>query len=618
MSDSQRSVGSQGGAAPARDGDVGTVMRRRLPGASVLIFGCLALLVSSLGVLGPVLRSGYIGDDAINFLLPDLLEEAGRTSWDHIREINQEWIRNQGRLFPTAVVQGTTVFHLFTSRSSYKAYQFTIVLVCLVALVIVVRRLVGAWHLGLLAGLITLTSMQFRLFHDGILSFSGLLSFVVLMNLCTLLAGLAYLRTGHRRWLPVAAACWVMALTSYELTYLVTGGLLTVVALTESSRRRRLVVGAIVLVPTIVLAMVVRILRSNAAALAPSYTVNLALSDVLPTTIYQFLGAVPGNVPAFRADPGLGALMSGTNALTWIIAAVAGGASGALAVQAPSTTVRSRVALATLGLNLWMAPALTVGVTLQWQQQLGFGVAYLGVVMQSFGVGLVAVAAFASLRASVDGFGKSRQPLGRIAIGALAALVAVGVFASTAATSRNNQWVVDSYAAPIGRLQTTVERAALSGLYTDLESTSLVPANQDVWLTPTFLRRSGAELLGIEPIGALATATVNDGCSLRGGQVFQPAVGLESDAPVVLARPDVVLSSEPVPIVGTRAARVFVPGVGGTPRLVAASFGVAGAPPTPIPQSDLQVRSRTARGMVVELCVSAGLLDAATITVAAD
>ena len=78
-----------------------------------------------------------------------------------------------------------------------------------------------------------------------------------------------------------------------------------------------------------------------------------------------------------------------------------------------------------LGVSLWLAPVTTVAIAQRWQDELGFGIAYLGVFFESFGVGLVAVAVVLGVLNSLDGLSARFVRFGRIGVAIVVGFVSV-------------------------------------------------------------------------------------------------------------------------------------------------------------------------------------------------
>ncbi|MGQ0823987.1 MAG: hypothetical protein ACT4OX_02965 [Actinomycetota bacterium] len=582
------------------------------------VIGVVVLVIALMAVIGPLRHGGFIGDDAINVLFRDSLRETDSSVWEHMRFYTRDWMEKQGRFFPGAIAEGSAVWWFLDDRAHYEAFQILVVALDLALLALLIRQVSRQWPPAFIAVALALSSIQFRLFHDAVLSLSGLLPVVLAAVLGMVLALNCWQVRGDWWLLPIAALLWFFALTSYEIAFFVAPAAVLSFWLVAGDVRRRVVSTAIVVVPTVVLFGVVLSLRDEAEALEPAYTTRFHLSEMLPASIYQFVGAVPGNVPAFRSEPSLGDLFSGHELGSLFLALVVGAAVAVAVTRCRSAAARDRLVLALFGLTLWIAPVVTVAIAQRWQDELGFGLAYLGVYFQSFGFALVGIAL---LLTAVTAFSRLQTRYvrpSRVAFAVVVGLTAGGLVATTA---RNNQWVVNAYGRPEGIRQEAVERAARDGLYDALpDGSTLVAADYRAWLIPLYLRANGATTVTTVADPATLTGPIAGAgrCELS-SSTYQPPLDLERGGFVVLARPDGV--APPVdpapapPIVGSARLRVLVPDREAIPEFSARAFlDALDAPLEVLPGGAVVETVRAGDGVIVDLCLSSSLIDAASLT----
>ena len=187
-------------------------MMRRVP---LLALGVLAFAVF---LLLPTLRTGWLGDDAANSLLPGFMRDHGfglgqTISFDIGRYLGG------GRLFPIAVVHGDIVFRFLSNLTAYKVYMIAVIVLNLIGFHCLLRRLTGSATLAALGLLSVAVLFQFRVFHDPFLSFHGLVQVVLMQTLLSLIALDRYLMRGSRWWLVGAALLYLLTLLTYEISY---------------------------------------------------------------------------------------------------------------------------------------------------------------------------------------------------------------------------------------------------------------------------------------------------------------------------------------------------------------------------------------------------------------
>ncbi len=581
-----------------------------------MVLGILVLAIATLAVIGPVRESGYTGDDAINYLLPHYLEETDTSPYEHIRFYTEDWMENQGRFFPGAITEGTVVWHVLDSHTLYKGFQFLVVVLDLVLVAIIVRQQSRQWAPALIAVAVALSSIQFRLYHDAVLSFSAQLPLVLGAVMGTMLLLTAWQQRGWWWLLPVALGVWFFALTTYEIAFFLAPTVVLLAWLTPSERRRRLISAGVVLVPTTVLFGLVMSLRSNVEQLAPAYTTRLELSKLLPTAIYQFVGAIPANVPAFREDPSLRALLGDHKPGFFFLTLLVGTAVGIAVARTRPITGRAQLALVIVGVSLWLAPVATVAIAQRWQDELGFGIAYLGVYFESFGFALLAVAAVLAVVGAIPRIPARWREPSRIVFAVTAGLMVGSLVATTA---RNNQWVVNVYGKPEHTRQVALEHAIAAGLYETLPGDSTVlPGDASAWQNRMFMKANGSTT--VTTVADAQTTTPVTGvrrCDFT-STVFQAPIQLDHDGFVVIARPDAVapapLPPPTAPIVGSSRMRVFVPGRDAAPEFEAREFGVPDAPLVRLPASAIVDAETTDGGMLVDVCLPSLVIDTSSLT----
>ncbi len=177
------------------------------------------ILIYTLYALFPLLNTGYFADDVLNVTANADAELLGmnilQLSW-HIWF--DRWFLELGRIFPFAFY-AYTVFAVVKSLLLYKIITLIVVFLDILAFGYLVRLLFGSKHFSYLLMLTVVSFFQFRIAHDPILAFHFMLPLVLLEILVSLIFFKKYLLDNKKRSLILSAVLYLIALLTYEITY---------------------------------------------------------------------------------------------------------------------------------------------------------------------------------------------------------------------------------------------------------------------------------------------------------------------------------------------------------------------------------------------------------------
>ena len=433
-------------------------------------------------VMWPVLKSPFCGDDALDSLHPMRLKYSGQSVWSLIWEITNSWRSAQGRFFPGAVSLGVFVHQIFPDLGPYKVVQLFVVLVGLALFVYVVQLLTRSFRAAVVAGLLVVSALQFRVQYDPILQFS--IQQPTLMIL--LLATTAFLINGVRRdatWmLVIAGLFYSCALLTYETTLLLVP--MFVVMLWVEKPKGFLIRSLSVVIPAFAAGVNLAYLRASTTTTAAGYTSDLSLSKVVPTFLRQSVGALPFSYAQINTPPFIQRFphfLDIRTARTWLLVILVVALLGAALRGLPRVPPKNLLVLAFSGLSLWLIPALVVSQTVRWQSEVVWGNAYIPVYVEYFGFSLVGLSVILSMRLILL---KLKTPI-RIVFGA--ALVIL-VTAGSVAASSNNRLAVQQYNPGYLWSRQFFERSISRGVFEGLENGDSVftPGGQ-LWFEPAFV-----------------------------------------------------------------------------------------------------------------------------------
>jgi hypothetical protein len=438
-------------------------------------------LIALLGVTGlaallmsPTFEIGYLSDDMLVSTTPGLVRwyPQGLTGVV-LRDIHLSM--SEGRFYPLVWVPFRVVFNTFQEITQYRAYICTLVVFDVAIFFLLVRKLFGDARFACLAACLTLMLMQFRAYHDPILSFYGLLQLVAAGTFLSLLALDRYLDGRGRGWLVASVVLYLSVMLLYETSYPFFVFHAALIWRREPRWGDRLrAIWPFLRVFTFCLAMslLLRWLsRGSLSGTAFKYRMNLAPLDVLLAMTKQAAGALP--LSHFLTDPtglfasmkGLGGLFSWTGrADAWAAAAVTTALSClglGLGPREDDTDTRrgggGEFLPLVLGGLIAVLPGLSISLTERYQREVSFsGRPYLPVYIQYFGMGLV-------LATAIRGITR-RWPVvkfARVARVGLAAAVAL----TTVVTFQANSLMAISLVAMPGSCEFNPNTAIVGGVW---------------------------------------------------------------------------------------------------------------------------------------------------------
>lgn len=357
----------------------------------------LPVAVIALGflVIAPALWSGWGGDDSFYSALNGILG-ADRISLSQAMAHSFDiWMAQNGRFYPGLILEKYVVFHIFTNLIAYKVFLIAMTL----TVVELFRRCVAAYAspaIGNLAALLAVTLFAERAYQDPILAYNAMPQFVAIAQLASLMFFRRALRGGGAGLWAASAACYAIAALTYEDVYPLCL-LYPAIAYFSGKRRGELVRAAL---PYLAIAAVLTTFALIARAsvhVAPG-SLYAAGSDpfaIARTAVVQIVAAFPVNYWLF--DPqGIFDRSSVSsfyrNAPVSPVILLGFGFAAWYAVREAARSVAKAVPLAWVGAMLAVLPALPIAVALKYQHELRFGLGYLPVFFQAFGVALIGAA----------------------------------------------------------------------------------------------------------------------------------------------------------------------------------------------------------------------------------
>jgi len=472
-------VGAEAGstmAAPAteRTGAVG--LARRLAVSPWLLAAGAVLFV--VVFLLPVVHAPFFSDDITSSQVVGYRKLSGKGFFAFGWEQAWNFVAHSGRPQIFSDFPGYPVFTLLGEHpAAYHAYLLGMTALAAAVVFGLLRRLGAPAAGAALAVLLAASWMQLRIYHDSMISFSGLMQEIVALVAGSLWCFARWLDEGRRRDLVFALVLFFVACGTYEVAYSLC---LAHIGLAFANRRGGAALRAAL--PFVGVAMLFALATVALRHVANSVATGYSAGDGGPWTIIrtyavQLISPLPVTRlmadPTVGADPDLGELF----AATWRGLAVTAGVA-VLGWSLARRPVRW-APIVMVGAGFYVAPPVLLALAGKYQVELDASQAYLPVFMQVFGLAILATAAFGSLLRMAAGRSRA-MVVGVIAAAALFAGLSGGV------TAFNNIRVV-GIIQPDRAARILVEGAAAHGAFDALPArASLFFSDHDMaWEGPT-------------------------------------------------------------------------------------------------------------------------------------
>ena len=359
----------------------------------------LALLLMFVAVM-PILGGGFNWDDAFISVEAQAQRLTGESIFTKVWQEIVEYL-SIGRINPFAGFH-YLVFYFIPDAGVYK------VLLAAVTLLngFLFYRFLKRWLRDRTAALLILLAVplcfQFRLYHDPLNSYYGLMQVMFCELMGALICCLRWLESGRKRFLVLSLIFFLMGLMSYEMFFPLTA-LFLIPAL---GKEKKLLPALRKILPWILAALLIfalsMLLRTNitqeTAYNGTSFNFDIPL--IFRTFFYQVTAAVPLRYRTSGYDAGLfgeGILWQDlfNTSLGSFISSVQWQDLLGLSVLILLMMTESRRELKfsvlglLFGLLLWLLPGLVISLSAKYQSELHPGLAYIPVYFSYFGMAVI-------------------------------------------------------------------------------------------------------------------------------------------------------------------------------------------------------------------------------------
>ena len=353
----------------------------------------VVILLLGFAVIAPALWSTWLGDDAFYSLLRGALKAEHVTLGQAMAHSFQLWLLGNGRFYPGLIVEKYLVFYVFTDLVAYKLCLIAMTLLC----VELFRRCVAAYTTvaaANLSALVVVTLFTERGYQDSILSYNGMPQVVALLVLTSLLAYRRALQEPNRLAYALAVVLYALAALTYEDVYPLCALYPLLAAFSRKPHKSWAVTGLPFVAVALVLAVFSLVMRRAVHLPSDSiYAFGLDPYTVVRTGLEQAVAAFPLTYWGFdpshiygRSSPADFFRNAPVSPVLFVAFGLAAWSSLAF-LRHDSGRPWHFVAI---GVTVIVLPALPIALTLKYQHELAWGLGYLPVFFEEFGVALIA------------------------------------------------------------------------------------------------------------------------------------------------------------------------------------------------------------------------------------
>jgi len=424
--------------------------------------------------LAVLLNTGFISDDAYNSQIKGSLLHDGVSLSQRISSETLGWITGAGRFFPLGFSYTYTLYYFFQSELVIKSMTLIIILIGVISFATFVKNETNSWATGLFAGLLIPIFFQFRNWHDPLLAFSALFPLLFMYTMGALVLFQKYIESGKKYQLYASLLLYLLALLTYEVPYPL-GVLFLIVAyshLQNVKQALRISLPHLFLSAFFIgLMFALRayfLYSQNIQSGYPGAELHANFGKVLHASFLQIWAAFPLSY-FFSAKEQFTLLLNWSD-LPFIAAFFIGTCLLTIYMAREATTQPSRLRyLFVAGIVLLVLPALVISLSGHQDEliQIGYGMAYIQVYFQYFGLGLIFIAGYVYLIRRISP--KYIVAFALLAASSIAIIAAVNLGMNRAVATGTNQ----TYLYP----RKLLEEALKAGIMDKVKDDALVIRN---------------------------------------------------------------------------------------------------------------------------------------------
>ena len=175
-------------------------------------------LLAFLVALLPLLLTPHVSDDVINYSASWLSQK--QFVQNAINDL-QNWYFENGRIHVLANLSKDYTFLIFSSTLAYKTFLVALNLIAAIVFHLYIKALTKSTQVSSFSVLVLCLAFQFRDFHDPVVSFNGLMQYVLIFIVLTLIFHLKYIVEKRIGWLYLTAGSFFVSLLFYEISFII-------------------------------------------------------------------------------------------------------------------------------------------------------------------------------------------------------------------------------------------------------------------------------------------------------------------------------------------------------------------------------------------------------------
>ena len=360
------------------------------------LFGYLALAVLVTMVLLPMLSSGYYSDDLLQSTTKGQVGLQNISIVQFVIDDIRTWMTHFGRVFPVHAFFTLPVLYFLTNLVAYKTFIILMVIVNIILFARFIELISGDYYVSILVSAFLPAFLQFRLYHDAMLSFSGQMQYFMSFVIISLMFYIRYLKNNHSSDIVISLIFYNLTLYLYEISLPLV--ILFIIAMAVFGGDQRVSYKLRTVLPYFVSVMaalsvmvVVKMMRNTAIKGYQGTQLNFDLLPVIKTLCMQIFSTIPLSFYCINPNRvfvhSFSSLLGNFHLVDILTVAL----FVACYLYASKRIIHRgsfRVWML-FGVALIILPASLVSISLKYQDELYWGNGYIPVYLQYFGAAIL-------------------------------------------------------------------------------------------------------------------------------------------------------------------------------------------------------------------------------------
>jgi len=330
----------------------------------------------------------YNGDDMINCTTPGVLRYEGISIWQLTFRLLKNWI-DVGRLYPLAFYV-YSLFNVFSTLFAYRTFLIILNLIVISSFGILTYKISKSVQTASMAILLMTVIIQFRVYHDPVLAFHGMLQFVALYLIWAIFLQIHALE--KRKVLPliISSCLYAFCILTYEISYSFIV-IFIITAVIYGRGKMRFLAAMPHYIVTVIILVITFYLRFHSPNAYAGTSFSMDFAKIIKTYTNQTSAGFPLSYWILSKPPYLfySCKKIIENITMWDIFLTSALFGILLGCFWLLPRKGHTLYLFIYGLLLTLLPSTIISLSERYQQELSIGIGYLPVYVQYFGVALL-------------------------------------------------------------------------------------------------------------------------------------------------------------------------------------------------------------------------------------